>query len=269
MKLYPLYCGKLNSKRSDLIQDEKALSDPEARQFIPVPAYLIEHPEVGYILYDTGCDPDAMNGAWPPSRVQVAPLYNEENKNVTDRIRDLGIDPDDVKIIILSHLHCDHAGGIHLFKNAERVIVSEVELNTTMKNYREGGDLNAHELCDIKHWIEADVKWETIPEDAFEVDLCDGVKIINFGSGHAWGMLGLMVKLPNSGTYLFTSDCTYLRENIGPPVTLPALDFCLDPDGYRKSLDNILMLGEKYNAKYIAGHDIFQFEELRKKTYWD
>lgn len=270
MKLYPILCGKLDSRRADLIDDERSRKDPEFRAEIPVSIYLIEHPEMGYILFDTGCDPDwDKENHWTDYRKKFAPLLNEDNKFAADHIRDLGIDPNEIETLVISHLHVDHAGAIHCFKNAKRVIVSEVELTTTMDHYENGGSLDAHEPSDIRNWIAYKPNWDVIPEDTDEIDLCDGIKIFNFRSGHAWGMLGLMIFLPNSGPHLLVSDAAYIRENMGPPVCCPSPELCVDPEGFRATLEYFNVLRDKYHAHVICGHDMEQFKQMQTKTYWD
>ena len=90
----------------------------------------------------------------------------------------------------------------------------------------------------------------------------DGIHLLSFGSGHAFGMLGLLLELPKTGNVILTSDAIYYRENIGPPVKLPGI--IRDPGGYRKTLDLILQIAKDYNAQLWLGHDMAQFRELTK-----
>ncbi len=86
---------------------------------IPVPTYLIEH-ERGLVLFDTGCNPRAATdpeGVYGPlaaaTNFKMAPEHT-----VDAQIRALGYRLEDVKIVIPSHLHFDHAGGLYLFPHA-------------------------------------------------------------------------------------------------------------------------------------------------------
>lgn len=49
------------------------------------------------------------------------------------------------------------------------------------------------------------------------------MKILNFGSGHAWGMIGLQVELSELGSIILASDAIYTAESIGPPLKRPVL----------------------------------------------
>ena len=41
--------------------------------------------------------------------------------------------------------------------------------------------------------------------------LVDGVKVLNFGSGHAWGMIGLEIETEELGTIILASDAIYTK----------------------------------------------------------
>ncbi len=68
------------------------------------------------ILVETGEGLVLLDGALPQSAEQIA-----------DNIRKIGLDPLDIKYILLSHAHYDHAGGINALQRYARakVVVSE------------------------------------------------------------------------------------------------------------------------------------------------
>ena len=63
MKLYVLDLGKIVMRGDNPVVDT-AQANAEAPA-IPIHAFLADTP-VGKILFDTGCHPKAMEGAWPP-----------------------------------------------------------------------------------------------------------------------------------------------------------------------------------------------------------
>ena len=91
---------------------------------IPCPAYLIEHPK-GLVLFDTGCHPAAADdpvGHWGPFAEALQINYPKEL--LLDRqIQALGYKMDDIKYVIVSHLHLDHTGYLHAFPNAKFLIM--------------------------------------------------------------------------------------------------------------------------------------------------
>ena len=85
----------------------------------PVYAVLIDHPE-GKILFDTGCNPDGMGeeGRWPQGIQTLFPAFQSEECYLINRLEQLKVRPEDIKYVVASHLHLDHAGCLELFTNA-------------------------------------------------------------------------------------------------------------------------------------------------------
>ncbi len=87
----------------------------------PAMCAVFRHPEVGWVLYDTGYDPDICF----PGRGIATRLYARVMKvnvstatSVVSRLRELGIEVEEIKWVVLSHFHPDHIGGSRFFPNA-------------------------------------------------------------------------------------------------------------------------------------------------------
>jgi len=97
---------------------------------VPIYAWVIEHPE-GIIVVDTGeTARTAQKGyfpGWHPFSRQTANkfLVGPEDE-IGPQLKNLGISPNDVRWVVLTHLHTDHAGGLHHFPHAE-ILVSRKE----------------------------------------------------------------------------------------------------------------------------------------------
>jgi N-acyl homoserine lactone hydrolase len=97
---------------------------------LPIYAFAIEHPE-GVIVVDTGetartAEPDYFP-SWHPFfrfglREWVAP-----EEEIGPQLAGLGIQPGDVRWVVLTHMHTDHAGGLHHFPHNE-ILVSRADL---------------------------------------------------------------------------------------------------------------------------------------------
>jgi N-acyl homoserine lactone hydrolase len=108
----------------------RMITDREWTDPLPIHAWAIEHPE-GVIVVDTGETARATQPGYFPRwhpyyrlglRLRVSPA-----DEIGPRLRALGIEPADVRRVVLTHLHTDHAGGLHDFPAAE-ILVSPVEL---------------------------------------------------------------------------------------------------------------------------------------------
>jgi len=108
----------------------RALSDRRQTEPLPIWCYLIEHPE-GLILIDTGIPHDANRPVWFPPHMRLvqraAPFtIASEADEIGPQLMADGFHPEDVRWVILTHLHQDHEGGLHHFPNAT-FLVSETE----------------------------------------------------------------------------------------------------------------------------------------------
>jgi glyoxylase-like metal-dependent hydrolase (beta-lactamase superfamily II) len=211
--------------------------------------YLIDHPD-GMILYDTG---------WTNRQALTFPI--SEREYIVNTLARINVRPDDIKYLILSHLHLDHAGNLEPFANAE-IIVSEAEFLNVAKLLLSNKLAAPFVRADAEAWSRRDFRWRLIGEQYEVVDFVRGVKLVTLGSGHSFGILALLAELPKSGNILIASDAIYGSVNIGPPVKPPGI--IMDADGYRKSLAFLLETAEQYNAQLWYGHDLEQFESLTK-----
>lgn len=109
MKLYIMNCGQMITPDGNILA---AFNTEQLRLVIPVPAYLIEHPTEGLVLIDCGFDynhlPDEMKYG-----IAASPL-----QRLTRQIERLGYRSEDVRHVVISHLHFDHAGQMRDFPKA-------------------------------------------------------------------------------------------------------------------------------------------------------
>lgn len=266
MKMYIVSCGKMWIESSGLIAVESGTAEGETSQdtWVDIPVYtvLFDHPN-GLVLFDTACDPEGMTKNWPEYNKKVSPYDAFESEMLPERLKQLGVAPEDIRYVVLSHLHTDHAGCLRLFKNAE-VYVNETEFDETIKQYALSEMRPAYIASDIKGWLDAQLNWHLISPDKREVKLLDGLTIINFGPGHAFGMMGILAELENDGNYLLIADALYLAENMGPPVRLPGLLY--DEAGYMATAGLISDYASTKRARILYGHDKQQFKDLVKST---
>jgi glyoxylase-like metal-dependent hydrolase (beta-lactamase superfamily II) len=121
----------------DLKTSVRMLSAPEKeRVALPVSVYLIEHPR-GLILVDTGwCRDLSPAGEYDPKAARqllspaLASLYHPvlpAGMAAYEQLAKLGIQPEDLEAVILTHLDPDHVAGLRHLSRAKRIILPEDE----------------------------------------------------------------------------------------------------------------------------------------------
>ncbi|MCL1829629.1 MAG: N-acyl homoserine lactonase family protein [Oscillospiraceae bacterium] len=249
MRVYVLNNGlNVNSVKKDLIYCD----DPDERFDFPSWTVLIRHPE-GNLLYDAACHTDPERQA----RFILDCLRMTPEDEPVNRVREAGVEPENVDHILLSHMHPDHFGYIDSFPNAE-IIVSDNEFSGILKDTATG---KFPFDKDIIRFIQRKLKWRLFDDSVKFEKLFDKVTIVNFGRGHSYGMLGLLLEL-EEGNKLLVSDAIYSSENIGPPLRMPGI--CRDPENWLKTMEFILAFAKENNAEVWHGHDLAQFETLKK-----
>lgn len=234
---------------------------------VPVYTVLIEHPD-GLVLFDTACHPDSMSERWPEEQKEYTPHYCTDEQLLPNTLKRLGYSPKDINHVVVSHLHEDHAGCLEMFTDSQ-IYAHDDEFKMTMKMYALNQDRGGYIHKDIEHWIKANLHWNLLSSDEDMIELLDGIHIVNLGSGHTPGLLGLLVSLPKSGNIILTSDAINSSENYGPPVRSPGLIY--DSLGFQKCVQKVHKLQAKYDAQVWFGHDSVQFAALIKSDqgYYD
>lgn len=263
MKLRILDLGRLTLPPGYIypVDDLDPASVPDRIQ-VPVSSYLIEHRQ-GNVLFDLGCHPEAMGpeGRWSEALQTTCPHSGGEECTLPSRLVEQGLLADDIDYAVLSHLHNDHAGCVEFFRNT-RLIVHRDEHDAAFG--LPGNTLGISYVGpDIAAWRGLNLDWQFVERDDAELQLLDGLRIINCGRGHAHGMLALMVELKDYGPVLLASDAVLCGRNFGPPARLPA--GVLDPQGAMDTQRMLLEIAEKEGAEVWFGHDLEQFSALISK----
>ncbi len=186
------------------------------------------------VLIDTGCSADYLNSIGFPSK-QISTQEEELEK--------VGLTVDDIDMVILTHLHSDHAQDAGKFKNAT-FVVQKSEL-----------DFAAN-----PHPIQAGWFVE-IPQDRLEIvdgdkEILEGIRVIHT-PGHTPGGQSILIETDNGPTCL-CGLCTIL-ENLYPPEELRQMGVrAITPaihTNAMQSYDSLIKILELSN-QIVALHDI-------------
>lgn len=133
MKIYCIETGKVKVKKNQIRRQEgwapgmaKVLLGHEWSDWLPIYAWVIDHPEGIYVV-DTGeTHRTSIKGylpAWHPYYRYSVRFDVKPEQEIGPQLKKIGIDAaKDVKKVIMTHLHTDHAGGMSHFPHAEFLI---------------------------------------------------------------------------------------------------------------------------------------------------
>lgn len=127
------FYGGSNGEWLGLRAISKFLTDKSHYIMVPLYAFLIEHPQHGAMLFDTGIN---WNQAHDHRNYYKGPLLRaafdedeyslDEAQQLLAQLRTRGLDPSDIKTVALTHLHEDQLGGVRDLPGA-RFLVSAAD----------------------------------------------------------------------------------------------------------------------------------------------
>lgn len=247
MKMHILSGGRLRLRKSIYMPDAERAELID----LPVNCYLLRHPE-GNVLFDTGCHPSTTTdaaGRWGSIAKAIVPISKPE-ENLIDQLALVGLQPNDIDVVVNSHFHSDHCGCNEFFKKAT-VICHAKELEAASEL---GAEKMGYLAVDWRHSLPT----ETITEqrDLFN----DGRIVLLPMPGHTPGMTTALVGLDRSGSFLLASDAVALRANLDLDIN-PRNTW--SPEHSSQSMSEIRKI-ENAGVTVLFGHDDEQWKGLLK-----
>jgi len=192
--------------------------------------YLIRHGS-DYLVWDTGHAPTA--GA-------VAP-----KQSLVDQLAQVGVKPDQVRFVGISHYHPDHTGQVASLPQAT-LLIGKGDWDV-ISSAQPPANAPA---TPFRHWLDGAGKVEPLPldKDVFG----DGSVVVLATPGHTPGHHSLLVRLAQTGAVLLTGDLAHFRENYEsfgvPPFNTGRAETLASLDRFKKLAANL-------NATVVIQHD--------------
>jgi glyoxylase-like metal-dependent hydrolase (beta-lactamase superfamily II) len=243
---------------------------------IPIVAFLLEHPIAGPVLVDTGFHASVAAG---PSaersrnlgslgRVMARTLEMRPDQAIAAQLRGLGVDPEEIGLVVMTHLHFDHASALCDFPSAT-VLVSGPEWAA------------AHAPRPALHGyspaqLDGRPRYRTIPFAAAATDgsgpfecygpfeqtvdvFGDGSLRLAFTPGHSNGHMSVIVRLSDREA-LLAGDAAYTLATIRSGERPWRSE---DGAAFERSLLAIQEYDrENPDALIVPGHDMVAWEQL-------
>jgi glyoxylase-like metal-dependent hydrolase (beta-lactamase superfamily II) len=227
---------------------------------IPIPAFLIRHPSAGAILVDTGLHPSIAsdgkeNFGGLGNRIGKPTL--KPGEDVPGQLRKRGLDPGEIPIVVMTHMHTDHASAISEFSKST-FVVSETEWeaaasgrNPTLNGYR-------------RQQFDYAFDYRTVDFDRAGIDsyasfgrtfdlFGDGSIHLAFTPGHTAGHMSVIARLAKDD-FVIGGDAMYVLAQLEGKAPLPPRPH--DSHNFRRSLQELRLFHSQFpNAVITPGHD--------------
>jgi glyoxylase-like metal-dependent hydrolase (beta-lactamase superfamily II) len=204
--------------------------------------YLVQHAR-GSLLWDTGV-PDAV-AAMPDGLKPADPRATlwRRPRTLAAQLQQIGVAPNAVTFLAVSHTHPDHVGNVELFPRVP-VLVQRAEYEWAFQQPKKPFDAG-HPV----QLLDGDL-------DVFG----DGSVRILSTPGHTPGHQSLLVHLRETGWVLLSGDAVHFQSN-WDARRVPSIN--ANADQTRASMERIGGLLAEHHAQLWINHDQAQTNQLR------
>ena len=185
----------------------------------------------GNVLVDTGI------GELPEKHRKLFNVSRKAEENLRTQLAKHRLKPDDIDIVVNTHLHFDHCGNNALFPNAKFIVqADEFRYAFTPDKFQQ--------VAYIKELFDAKIDYELIQG---KHQITEGVFVVPT-PGHSIGHQSVIVKISEKN-YVYCGDAAPTKENL-ERRNIPGVLYCA-----HKALKSIDHLRSIRNAVYIYSHD--------------
>ena len=243
LRIYPLLTGEADVNA--MLDVFWSLSKDYAVITVPILAFLILGARTP-ILVDTG-----FRNAQRVAEIQkLGPHRSKPEWDINAQLRRHQVRPEDVKYVILTHLHYDHVGRCEEFPNAQFVLqrneLKEAAAPKAPPGFEIGGKALFYDRLDVTMF--ADKLWERLVILDGNEEIVPGVRCVLFEDSHTPGSQAVYVET-GKGTAIILGDIVRKVElNIGRQVP-PGLFYNL------RSMQKTLATIKKDGKFFLPTHD--------------
>jgi N-acyl homoserine lactone hydrolase len=231
MALWRLDCGSVVVGDLDVFSDTYAYAGKT--KTLTDSCYLVRHGGQ-YLLWDTG-----LPGALVGKSESDGPFTASVKERIVDQLARIGVRPEQVTYVGISHRHDDHTGQAADFPGAT-LLIGAADLETLRKRSPNP----------LARWTGGGGKVEALAGDK---DLFgDGSVVLLATPGHTESHHSLLVRLAKTGPVLLTGDLYHFEEN---RRTRGVPGFNTDRAATLASMDRFEAIAARLKAKVIIQHE--------------
>jgi glyoxylase-like metal-dependent hydrolase (beta-lactamase superfamily II) len=229
---------------------------------IPIAMWVIDHPK-GLVVYDTGNNvaiTDNCKAYWAAGLCDFLKPSQTRADTIDMQLKKLGYSTDQVKVVVTSHSHLDHAGNLKMFPNAIHVFQkAELYQGWWPEQFQGRGGKGPFVLADLEgtreyNFMELDGDYDLYG---------DGTIQILSTPGHTIGHQSLKVKTKAGNTYILSQDAIWMKENLeGHPA---GLNFSVQV--YTNSVNRLKFMRDLEGIPILMPHDQDQYAKMGGRWY--
>jgi N-acyl homoserine lactone hydrolase len=208
-----------------------------------------------WLLWDTGVPESALNDPKGWSTLPKLIVYHLD-KTLTEQLATIGLKPNDVTYVALSHTHGDHIGNVRSFPNST-VLMQRAEYEWI--STPDGPNDNVNQLKALARKLLGTPKHLKLLDGDTDVFGNGSVTLVST-PGHTPGSESLLVHLKNSGFIILSGDVVHLEENFEKD-TVPSLN--TDKAASIASMERVRRMIATYKAKLFINHDKAESDALK------
>lgn len=237
LEVWRVDCGKLTDWNKEEMSD--VFSYRGEKQSLTDSCYLIRHDQ-DYMLWETGISPAGA------SSYTAAGMPSASGPPLAEQLSRLGLKPDRISIVGISHFHRDHTGQLVEFPRA-RLLIGRQDYDV----------LKEKRPADIAPWLgeKANVERLEGDKDVFG----DGSVIMLSTPGHTLGHHSLLVRLRRFGPLLLSGDLWHFSDQVSRNEMA---DGTADRAAELASRDRILRAVTNLKATLVIEHEIADISKL-------
>lgn len=266
IKIHGLKTGRLAIKQSALTSNKPgaistllSFRDKAFGEWLPVWAWVIEHPE-GIFLIDTGLSSEVTQPGYFKEVDFVSRYYFEKQmrfeikraEELDAQLKQVGLEANQISKVILTHLHIDHVGGLKHLPNTP-ILVNEKEWKT-----KDGAFPQLFPPNLKIQTVQLDGQFEQFDNCHYLTNSKDLVMIHT--PGHTRGHVSVALLGKEDQLYLFGGDVAYTQKRLEDKVFSATIK---SQKENIESCEKIIELAKKRKVIFLPTHDSDNAQRLK------
>jgi glyoxylase-like metal-dependent hydrolase (beta-lactamase superfamily II) len=228
---------------------------------IPVSMWIIDHPK-GLVVFDTGNNVEITKDCvayWNEGTCNFLKPNQTRADTIDMQLKKQGYSADQVKVVVTSHSHLDHAGNLKMFPNAIHVFQKAELYQGWWPEQFQGRTGPPFVKADLEgtrgyNFLELDGDYDLFGDGSIQILATPG---------HTIGHQSMKVTMKSGQAYLVSQDAVWMQENLdGHPA---GLNFSVQ--AYTNSVNRLKFMRDLQQIPLFMAHDQDQYAKKGGRWY--